>query len=356
MLIPFVIEPDAIRQFDMVVDAEFETKIRHRSLIKLWRQYGVLLLDGANRQTSNFLKFIEGLPEKYRRDWVAVLDGPNPPICFLDGWQGEISPETLPKLNKNTMLALVDYMRAIDFELDESEFEKKIESNISSRPIFVCRAKAMGHSTTICNRESLSNTHILNGTLVQSVWDERFKDIVSADFVKQISIVDAYSVSRHFVPPQNQKVSGLEMFLSLVAKCATTSKVVKLYASDADFDGRKEGSSIGRNIGSDFKINEESIKSEFWNLWNRVPKGKFKKFEIIITKHKKFRAKAHDRFFRMDNYVWDIGSGLELFEGHNVSKTHAATFKSLPEVARDYREIEDDLDKDKTYVVDVLNV
>lgn len=353
MLIPFVIEPEGIRQFYNGKEDEYEKKLAHNAFMKIWRKYGVLLFDGTKRETSNFFKVVEKLPEKYRDHWFEMLKQQNCPIGCLDDWNGEISPETLPRLNGKAMLALVDYLRAIDFDLDESDFEKVL--NVNNRQISVCRAKALGQSVIVSERERLSEMHILKGELTQSVWNERFKGIASSDFVKQISIVDAYSVSRHFVPKEGE-VSGLETFISMLAKCTTpkAKKVVKLFASDSDFNSERVNSNFGGNRRN-YNIDADAIKDEFWNLWDKVPKDNFKKFDIIILKHRRFKLLAHDRFFRMESYVWDIGSGLEIFEGHNTSKNHSATFKSLPEVAKEYKEIEDGLYKDKSYVVDVLN-
>jgi hypothetical protein len=52
---------------------------------------------------------------------------------------------------------------------------------------------------------------------------------------------------------------------------------------------------------------------------------------------------AHDRFIRFSSsYVWDIGIGLEIFQGPRAGKTSAATFKSGFAIS-EYADIEDRL-------------
>ena len=57
-----------------------------------------------------------------------------------------------------------------------------------------------------------------------------------------------------------------------------------------------------------------------------------------------FRVGAHDRFIRFENFVWDIGEGLKVFEGPFAAERSQAAFKT-GEVTASYKQVEKELEK-----------
>ena len=59
-----------------------------------------------------------------------------------------------------------------------------------------------------------------------------------------------------------------------------------------------------------------------------------------MASSKLFREDGHDRHIRFDEYIWDIGDALAMFEGFDcVKKRHLATFKTGVGVIEAYRKI-----------------
>lgn len=66
------------------------------------------------------------------------------------------------------------------------------------------------------------------------------------------------------------------------------------------------------------------------------------KYKIIMVPNAGFREDSHDRFIRFEDYVWDLGLGLEIFEGAFAAKRSAATFKAGTSITG-YKQVERDL-------------
>lgn len=350
MLIPFIIEPEALAQFSAVDVDPYEAKMLHLSVVNLWKKSGVLLLDGNHYQSSKMHKYIEALPDPFRDIWIKAMKSDNFAKDYLADWDGKVSPESVSAISSPVSLVIVDYLRAIDFDLDEDCYE--LDFSVAGGTTTVCRSNAFSQTRLISTKDLLSNQHIKKDTLVKDVWDTRFKEIVSANYVRDISVVDRYAISRLF--STRMKSSGLEWFITQIAKCAKTKKTIRIYASDVDFRSK----SIKDEYGSNFEINEKEIKNQLSSLMTQesIPRGLMSKINVIAVKDSVFREYAHDRFFRMEKYVWDIGCGLEIFEGkgNRVDKNHSATFKSHPDLAAEYKAIEYELEKRKLFEIDAL--
>lgn len=349
MLVPFVIEVGAIEQmFDETrYKVPLDGVLLHKSLIDLWQQYGILLYDGKNWESSNLYAYIEKLPLKHKQHWLAMLDGPSPPIGSIAEWQGDISPGELPLLcSARAELALVEDTRAfVDFEIEENDIERDFPVDHSS--ITVCRSMAFQHSRCIETRKKISLQHIEKRTSVETIWDTRFKNLIAAEFITHISVVDRFCIARHLFGAKHEP-SGLEHWLKRIDNCSTSKKRITVFGSDKDLAGNDRA-----RTKQDIK---EEIRVSLRRFWDDLPNRNIQKLDVVVASDYLFGKLAHDRFYRMENYVWDIGSGLEIFEKPYVTKRHAASFKALGEVISEYKVIEDELRKDRKtyYVVEVL--
>ena len=81
---------------------------------------------------------------------------------------------------------------------------------------------------------------------------------------------------------------------------------------------------------------------------------KVQRLKISMVPNPAFRDRGHDRFFRFGDYVWDIGLGLQVFQGAYSPARSSAAFKTGDDIVRGYKKVEEDLAGDRrTKVVEV---
>jgi hypothetical protein len=171
----------------------------------------------------------------------------------------------------------------------------------------------------------LAERHIVAGERYQDIWESRFKSLAAAP-LKHVAIVDRYTIEQHFRCPQ-QYLSGLERFLRLLDGDASGPRYVSVYSAwTADLRDRTLS----------------DIEAELRRLTSRLGHKQIKRLTAFMLPNSAFGAEARDRFVRFEKYVWDLGHGLESFEGPAARVGTSASFKSNP---KSYEEIEQQLGK-----------
>jgi hypothetical protein len=208
-------------------------------------------------------------------------------------------------------MALVDDTRAeAEFGLREDQDEASVFV-VEPRRLVVCRLVAANHAAIFKDAIDKSQRHIEAGEGYQAIWDLRFRSLAFAP-IKNVSIIDRYAVAQHIECPQH-RLSGLERFLRLLDEDANGPRYVALFSAwTADLNG----------------IDRAGVESELRGVFDRLPKHNVKRLKVHMVSNAGFRDAARDRFVRFGPYVWDLGHGLDVFEGPVAGHRCSASFKA----------------------------
>ncbi len=91
---------------------------------------------------------------------------------------------------------------------------------------------------------------------------------------------------------------------------------------------------------------EESLRL----ILQKLSERNVNRLRLVMAPNFLFGQGAHDRFIRFGDYIWDLGLGLEIFEGPCSSGRCSATFKARM-WEDDYREIEREIESHSKAVV-----
>lgn len=318
MLVPFVIDADSLAP-----DPTWTPVTRlacHRDLLSVWWNYGLLAHDGQCFDGSRLQQAVLQLPQNLRTLWLEMLERA-PMFAFGDGWDGTVAKATLPALVNATRLALVDDTRAeVEFGIAEDDVAMTIATPDGA--IDVCRLQTANQAASFQEAMRLSGTHIEAADTYQQIWDSRFRHLALAP-MKQISVVDRYAITKHCLCPQAW-LSGLERFTRLLDATATGPRYLTVYSAwTAEING----------------VDIRDIEADLQEILRRCPNNNVRRIKAVMVGNGAFGDEGHDRFIRFENHVWDLGLGLEVFEGPAAQRRSSATLKAGVVVAG-YRQIE----------------
>lgn len=244
--------------------------------------------------------------------------------AFGNGWDGDIILASLPTLAPKTRLALVDDTRAeIEFGIDEDETETTVATD--NGEVDVCRLHIANQAKFFQKAHHLSGLHIEAIDTYQHIWDSRFNHLAIAP-IKQISVVDRYAITKHRLCPQ-ARLSGIERFTRLLDSAATGPRYLTIYSAwTSDIQG----------------VDIHDIEEDIREILRRCPNNNVRRIKVIMVGNVAFGDQSHDRFIRFENHVWDLGLGMEIFEGPTAQRRSSASFKAGLVVAG-YRRVEQDL-------------
>lgn len=323
MLVPFVIDADSLAPDQAWTPTQ--QRACYNGLLDVWRRTGLLTHDGNVLQGSRLHLAIQALPQSVRSRWLEVLE--RAPLLAASAWHGSVTAATLCDLASVAQLAFVDDTRAeVDFGFGEDCDEAT--QTVNGMEVSVCRLLAGGQAQAFQAATSLAGAHIEAGETFQATWDTRFRALANAP-IKLVSIVDRYAIGQHMNCPQ-ARLSGLERFLRLVDSAATGHRHITIYSAwTADLSGENR-----KTI--------DDIEAEQRLILGRLARKNIKRIKVLMVPNTAFRDDGHDRFVRFGDYVWDLGLGLEVFEGPFSTKRSSAGFKSGTAVGG-YKTVEQDL-------------
>lgn len=144
--------------------------------------------------------------------------------------------------------------------------------------------------------------------------------------LKHVTIVDRYTVEQHCRCPQ-QWLSGLERFLHELDKDAGGARYVTVYSARTEKLAEKT---------------DKEVQSEMSALKGRLTKGNIKRLKVNMVPNHVFGTYARDRYVRFGRYVWELGHGLDVFQGPISGHLCQASFKSETD---GYLDIEQELER-----------
>jgi hypothetical protein len=234
---------------------------------------------------------------------------------------GAVAPDTVSDIGGVVSVGLVDDTRAfVEFEIGEDQDEKLVLT-AGGRPLAICRLCAANHASVFQQATQIANRSIEAGERYEAIWEPRFKSLASAacESVKKISIVDRYTVEQFFkciaIPG---RVSGLERFLRLLDQDAGGVRYVSVFAEKTD--------TLSANLRNEFGGVRVAIETKFSELLRRLPAGNVKRLQVHMVPSDGIRMHARDRFVRFGPYRWDLGHGLDVFQGPAARHGCSASF------------------------------
>jgi hypothetical protein len=290
MLARFALDPDAVKSAS---DGE------HKRLLREWMNYGVLVYDSPSFEASELASTVESLPtasktlwkQILRRTWLRPSQVPWSGVLGLDD-----NPQALSAVEKDLDLLC----------LEETRLEILREELCRGAP-----AVELGDLREIDNTAAFERAHELaqkrtGGMTVQKLWQERFA--LPASLARNITIVDRFALA------DGEGINGLEAFLVLL-----------------DGTGKKTNVTLYSSYGDEkLKLSELDAQNRVVNIRNRLARGGVGDIKLFLTDSRRFGYVEHDRFFKFDHLVFEIGSGMAVFNGPKVKQS---TFSSKTEQA-----------------------
>lgn len=266
----------------------------HKRLAREWVQCGVLCHNGASFAESELAPIIEKLPQAARILWQKILKTawikPAP-----EGWAGvcglEDHPDSAAVLNGELDLACLEETR---LELAREEVSRS------------CPNLELGQLKDIDTTKAFERSHSLSekrtdNIKVSELWRERFA--VSASVVRNVTIVDRFALA------DGEGINGLEAFLVLL-----------------DGSGHKVNITIYSSFGDDrLNLTESEAQDRMVAIRQRLARGGAGGIKMFLTDSRSFGRVEHDRFVKFDHLVFEIGSGMAVFNGRDAKQS---TFSS----------------------------
>jgi len=324
MLVPFVIDVESISPDSSWTPAQ--CRACHNSLLDIWKRVGLLTHDGNNFHESRLRTVVQQLPQKLRSLWQEVLE--RVPLRACGGaWNGVVEPSSLTLFSAAARLAIVDDARAeVVFGFAEECDELAVPVAGAAGSVDICRMLCASLASQFKTAQIGAGVHVEPGDTFQAVWNSRFRSLALAP-IKRIAIVDRYAITKHHEPNAEAGLSGLERFLRLLDLDAVGPRHVSLFSAwTADLTAK-----TFHDVTEDVRL-----------IMQRLPSRNIKRIRLCMVPNSAFRDDSHDRFVRFDDYVWDLGLGLEIFHGAFAAQRCAASFKSGAN-ASGYRQIEQEL-------------
>ena len=287
MLVNFYIDPEAV---------DNDTNRSHvRGLRRKWRTLGVLTHpsqdDGGFKNIRR--KFLH-LDQSIQRIWARV-------------WR-EIENDTTcyPRCKDNFRVALVSETRAEGRQIDHGDSAYFQSESLGNNVEWV-RLTEVNDSKEFERAETLAMTPISSNQPVQRLWRDRFQSLANTS--QDIVIIDRYTAVESFYCRNGAHGTDCELFrlLDLIEQDSRSCTVTVYSSCDA---GRTRQNPPALEDLKD-SLRSEIRNRDFQNI---------KSVTLYLPNNHNFSgSEARDRFIRFDCKVCDIGHGIDIFKGQNVS-------------------------------------
>ncbi len=283
MLCRFALDPDAV-----LAASESD----HKRLFREWLRYGVLCHNTESFAESELAEVIEALPQSARILWKKLLRNAwMQPSCGCGVRGLEDNLDQASNLNSALQLACLEATRLELIQDDLSNACPNLELGLLS-DIDVSNAFERAHE--LAEKRT-------NGVKVSNLWKERFA--LPASMVRNITIVDRYALA------DGEGVNGLEAFLVLL-----------------DGSGRQVNVTFFSSFNDErLALSEDDAQDRLSAVRKRLARGGVGDIQLFLTDSRRYGWVEHDRFLKFDHLVFEIGSGMAVFNGPNAKQS---TFSS----------------------------
>ena len=298
MLVNFYIDPDAV---DNDTNRSHINALRNR-----WQQFGVLAHPSKHDGGfTNIRHRFPGLNQSIQRIWArAWREIENDPIRFL-------------KCGDSFQVALISQARARDERIPDGDSRY-------FRGVEAVRLTQINDSREFTHAEDLGRQRIAIGERISDLWQERFQQL--ARHTREVAIVDEWAV-------RDNTFEGLVRFLNLL-------------------DGDSNGCAVTIYSSPETELQEQvtTIIDNLSDCAAELDGYGISSIEVRLRPEDDFRLYAHERHFRFDNRVIDIGRGARIFQFDSVREATRTSFRILS--SRETDDTEYDLDNRAHIIAD----
>jgi hypothetical protein len=306
----------------------------HQDLLEVLLHCGVLVYSGDSFHDSPLIQRIYQLPVELRKSWELALQNCARFRSSNRQWDGAINIENPHSHCENPTLAIVCDHTAV-CETRDGQTRYSLIKNTATGDVEIIGMDFVRRSQLLTKFKVTCGALIVEGNDLNSVWNERFLWLVRAENIKNVSIVDSWALlnspALRNIPPA--EICGSQRFIKNLAREAAGEKYLKIYTSWGD-QSESLSKPERKRAALDYArlLNQELEQRDNKNI---------KEVEIIILNQKEFRRCYHDRYVRFGDFIWDIGNGLQCFEGERQCKKRVqASFKAGKLIAKDYKDSE----------------
>lgn len=315
MLVPFVIEPEAIA--GEAHWTQRELRGHHDALLRAWKRIGLFVFDGENLGNSRLKQAIDGIAEGsvLRGRWNDFVQRV-PATAGGQHWVGQLDATALDGLSR---VAMICFTRIGQVD--------SLEAQAQALGLELLTLAGTGSCNGFAAGERNAALHIRHGDGAREVWERRFSSLAAAnsDRLKRISVVDRYVIGRHVV----DQTEELTRFLTYLSASSQRSKHVSVYALTPFRDGKP--------------VPVDEVCRALDRLRDNDALPRIASLTVYLGGGQRVNP---DRFVSFgDHYVWDLGHGLEPFEFDVVARDCSATLKTW-DAAESYAKIIDDMSGD----------
>ncbi len=295
MLARFALDPDA------VLNAK---EGEHKRLLREWPQFGVLVYNSSAYESSELASAVENLPQAARMLWKQILRRAWLRPC-RGSWSGVLGLDGDPK----TLASAQPYLDLLC--LEETRLAVLRDGLVRAAPnVELSDLQEFDNSKAFERAHELSQKRT-GGMTVQKLWQERFA--LPAALVRNITIVDRFALA------DGEGINGLEAFFVLLDGAGKKTNVT-LYSSYGD---------------ETLRLSEHDAQDRVAAIRKRLARGGVGDIKLFLTDSRRFGCVEHDRFIKFDHLVFEIGSGMAIFNGPKVKQS---TFSTKTEQAEGHKD------------------
>ena len=166
--------------------------------------------------------------------------------------------------------------------------------------------------------EFIGKDRIRRNTLVETLWEERFRSF--AEHSAEVVIVDPYALQ------DGDNIGGFFRFLNLLDSDANNCKVTIYSRARGDRQNERARDKL-QNIQRELRAEASLLTS-----------GGISGLEVRLYPKKAFQQYAHDRHVRFNSNVFRIGRGMDIFNYEKVERATDVAHVVLPSGQNEHKE------------------
>ena len=322
MLVPFTVDPDIF-----LGPCTKDDEVHHEDLLKLWSQFGQLVIPSNRETESRLFKQLSAKPQDrfmqgIQRNWMHHLKFCRRKVANpeFDNVLSELEYSKAKNIYPNIKLVCLDSVRAEFWGVTDDEISKQEIGNFE-----FCKFGFERHTNEFKKIIELWDTPIKSGQSRRQVWDERIYDL--ACDVSVVVINDPYAVD-NFLNSKNKADSGLGWFLLNLAKIPTVAKKKIELISCVD-TGINEAYAIQSDTKRSRQASIANAYQELVEFSHELVGGSIREIEPYFSIHSIYSKVEHYRGLRFHDFNFlEMDVGLEPFAKDFVTRTNSLNLRN----------------------------
>jgi len=312
MIVPFSIDPDVFSN----ASNSRENLAKHKQLIELWRDFGVLVIPGAGKKDSRINKALQSSDQTIKLLWINcfkqcahILENENVDDALIKSDFEKVSSQKIK-------LWSIEESKEPSLGLDYESHSKIIKNSE------FCMFGYEQHSNLFVEAKELSKSPISESDDPEKTWKERFLPLCK--YAANIIICDPHLI-QNFWNSKGRKISGIERLIKNLAEINSEKpKILHIYSSN--------------RVGAEAK-NFDEIYEKLTNYCTPFKNKSIREIRLQLTTLSDYRPQHYRMFKFDDHHLVTSDSGIELLGEEGKNRTHDFNLKHLyDESSKPYRD------------------